>query len=210
VVPQNGLEILPAANGSDLGTILKPAKNLLLNGALWYLWLDQEFVYVGDEGIVEPSGKSERYGADISVRYQPLQWLYADFDINYSHGRATDAAKGEDYLPLSPRITSIGGVTFKTKEGINFSFRYRYMSDRPASDDNTLVAKGYFVTDGFVNYQRKKFEIGFAVQNIFNVKWKETQFDTESRLKNEPIPVSEIHFTPGAPFFAKASFTYLF
>ncbi len=210
VVPQNGLTILPPAYGSDLGTVLKPAKNLLVNAAVWWLWLDQEFVYVGDEGVVEPSGKSRRYGADLSVRYQPLSWLYADVDLNYSHGRAVDAPKGENYLPLAPKFTSIGGLTVKTKPGINVSLRYRYMGDRPANEDNSTVAKGYFITDGFVGFNRKKYEIGLAIQNIFDKQWKETQFDTESRLFNEAAPVSEIHFTPGTPFFAKLSFTYLF
>lgn len=209
-VAQKGLQILPAAYGSDLGTILKPAKNLLVNAALWYLWLDQEFVYVGDEGVVEPSGKSRRYGTDLSLRYQPVNWLYADVDLNYSHGRSVEEPKGQNYLPLAPVFTSIGGLTVKTNRGINASLRYRYMSNRPANEDNSIVAKGYFVTDAFVNYLKKKYEIGLAVQNLFNVKWKETQFDTESRLYNEPAPVSEIHFTPGTPFFAKLSLTVLF
>jgi len=210
VVPQNGLKILPPAYGSDLGAVLKPARNLLVNAAIWYLWLDQEFVYVGDEGVVEPSGKSRRYGADLSVRYQPLSWLYADVDLNYSHGRAAEASKGENYLPLAPQFTSIGGITVKTKPGINVSLRYRYMGDRPANEDNSVIASGYFITDAFVGYTRKKYEIGLAIQNIFDVRWKETQFDTESRLYSEPAPVSEIHFTPGTPFFGKLSFTYNF
>jgi outer membrane receptor protein involved in Fe transport len=210
VVPQNGLQILPAAYGSDFGAVLKPSKNLLVNAALWYLWLDQEFVYVGDEGVVEPSGKSKRYGADLSLRYQPLHWLYADLDFNYSHARAVGEPKGEDYLPLAPKFTSIGGLTAKLSSGINASLRYRYVGDRPANEDNSVVAKGYFITDAFLSYQMKKYEIGLSARNLLDVKWKETQFDTESRLFNESQPVSEIHFTPGTPFFIKASFTYLF
>jgi outer membrane cobalamin receptor len=208
VVAQNGLQILPAAYGSDLGTVVKPLKNLLLNAAVWYLWLGQEFVYVGDEGVLEPSGRSRRYGADLSLRYQPVSWLYADVDLNYSHGRAVDQPKDQNYLPLAPVFTSIGGLTLKADRNINASLRYRYMGNRPANEDNTVVAKGYFVTDAFVSYLKKKYEVSFAIQNLFNVRWKETQFDTESRLRNEPAPVSEIHFTPGTPFFAKLGFTY--
>jgi hypothetical protein len=33
-----------------------------VNSALWYLYLQQEFVYVGDAGIVEPSGKTRKWG----------------------------------------------------------------------------------------------------------------------------------------------------
>jgi len=55
VVTQNGGSILPLAYGADFGTIWKPSNRLVINTTLWYLFLEQEFVYVGDEGIVEPS-----------------------------------------------------------------------------------------------------------------------------------------------------------
>jgi len=45
---------------------------------------------------------------------------------------------------------------------------------------------------------------------LFDTKWKETRFSTESSLQNEPTAVSEIHFTAGTPFFARASFTVFF
>ncbi len=84
------------------------------------------------------------------------------------------------------------------------------MGDRPANEDNSVVALGYFVTDAAINYTKKKWEAGISVQNLFNTKWKETQFDTESRLQNEPAPVSEIHFTPGTPLFVRLSFNIFF
>jgi hypothetical protein len=210
VVTQKGLEVLPAAFGTDLGTVLKSAKNVVINFAAWYLFLDQEFVYVGDEAVVEAGGRTRRLGADLSVRYQPVRWLYADFDLNYSYARSVDESKGENYLPLAPHFTSVGGLTFKSELPFSASLRYRYMDDRPATEDNSAIAKGYLITDGMLQYQWKKFELGVAIQNIFNVKWKETQFYTETRLFNEPAPVSEIHFTPGTPFNAKASLSYKF
>ena len=50
----------------------------------------------------------------------------------------------------------------------------------------STIAKGYFIADAAINYTKKKWEAGLAIQNLFNTKWKETQFDTESRLQNEP------------------------
>lgn len=200
VVPRNGKKILPAAYGNDLGIIAKPASNLFIQAALWHLWLDQEFVYVGDGGVVEPSGKTRRMGVDLSLRYEPVRYWFADINLNYAHPRAIGEARGEDYIPLAPVFTSIGGITYRKEQGWNGSIRYRYMADRPANEDNSVVAQAYFVTDLAVNYTRKKWEAGIAIQNLFNTKWKETQFDTESRLKNEATPVSEIHFTPGLLF----------
>ena len=54
VIAEEGREILPAAYGMDAGFIWKPSPKVILNATYWYLFLEQEFVYVGDAGIVEP------------------------------------------------------------------------------------------------------------------------------------------------------------
>ena len=210
VVPQRGREILPPAYGSDLGVIFKPFPKLLVNVAAWYLWLQQEFVYVGDAGVVEPGGQTRRSGIDVSVRYQLTKTLYADLDLNTAKPRAIGVESGQNYLPLAPTLTSTGGLSLQTKSGLSGSLRYRYIGDRPANEDNSIVAKGYFVNDLQVNYTKRAYNLGLSVQNLFNVRWKETQFATESRLRNEAAPVEEIHFTPGTPFFARLSLTYSF
>lgn len=209
VVAQQGNGVLPKAYSYDLGLVIKPYSKLLLSGALWLLDLQQEFVYVGDEAVVEPSGRTRRMGADISVRYELLKWLFIDGDFNYTHARARDEAEGQNYIPLAARITSIGGITFK--EGrYAASLRYRHLGDRAANEDNTVIAKGYTVCDVVLNYSVRKFEFGLQAQNIFNTEWNEAQFDTESRLRNEATPVSEIHFTPGTPFFVKLTAMFKF
>ncbi|WP_064197157.1 MULTISPECIES: TonB-dependent receptor [Emticicia] len=210
VVEKSGLEILPAAYGSDLGTIWKPFPKMVINAAYWYLWMNQEFVYVGDAGVVEPSGQSKRSGFDLSMRYQLSKNLFFDADINYAKPRAIGETEGQNYLPLAVKLTSIGGFTLKSNKGFSGSLRYRYVGDRPANEDNSIVAKGYFVSDALLNYTKNRYSIGLSVQNIFNTKWKETQFATESRLLNEISPVNEIHFTPGTPFNAKLSFSVSF
>ncbi|GAB3722112.1 TonB-dependent receptor [Spirosoma lituiforme] len=213
VTAQNGSlrrtgEILPGAYGSDVGIIVKPFPKLFINAAAWYLYMKQEFVYVGDEGVVEPSGRSRRQGLDLSVRYQLTKSLFADVDLNTAKPRSLDAETNQNYLPLAPVFTSTGGLSLQTRHGLSGSLRYRYMADRPANEDNSVVAKGYFVTDMQMNYAKKNYTLGLTIQNLLNTRWKETQFDTESRLKGEAAPVEEIHFTPGTPFFARLSLTY--
>ncbi len=209
-VQQNGKEVVTPAWGSDVGGIFKLGKKAVFQTALWYLWMKQEFVYLGDAGVVEPGGKTQRMGWDASLRYEIIPALYADIDLNYTHPKALNVPKAESNLPLAPKFTSTGGVTYRKATGWNGSLRYRLMGDRPANEDNSVIAKGYFICDAAVNYSKKKWEAGISIQNIFNSKWKETQFDTESRLQYENNPVSEIHFTPGTPFFARASVTLFF
>ncbi len=209
-IQENGKKVLPAAYGTDFGGVFKIGKKLVLQSAIWYLWLEQEFVYVGDEGVIEAGGKTKRIGYDFSARYEIAKNLFADADISLAKPRALNVPSAESFLPLAPRFTSVGGLTYRKEYGWNGSLRYRFMDDRPANEDNTVVAKGYFIVDAALNYSTKKWEAGLAIQNVLDTKWKETQFDTESRLKNEAAPVSEIHFTPGTPFFARLSFAVFF
>jgi TonB dependent receptor-like, beta-barrel/CarboxypepD_reg-like domain/TonB-dependent Receptor Plug Domain len=201
---------LPAAYGADLGTVFKPARNMIINAALWYITLDQENVYGGDGGTVAFSGKTKRVGFDFSARYQPLQYLFLDLDLNYAHGRSVDEPKGQNYIPLAPVWTSTGGITYSKQNGFNGSLRYRFMGDRPDNENYSLKAIGYFVTDFVLNYTKKNYEIGLTINNVLNTKWKETQFDTVTRLKGEAAPVDEVCFTAGNPFAARLSFSLFF
>lgn len=210
VIENNGKEILPAAYGTDLGMILKPTKNLYLSLAAWYLHLDQEFVYVGDAGVIEPSGKSKRQGIDLVVRYQFNKKFFANMNVNFTRPRALGEPKGGDRIPLAPTFTSVGGIYYKAQKGFNGGIGYRYIKDRPANEDNSIVAKGYFLLDASINYTRSRYEAGLALENILNTKWNEAQFATESRLYNEPNPVNELHFTPGTPIYARLKLAVFF
>jgi outer membrane receptor protein involved in Fe transport len=84
------------------------------------------------------------------------------------------------------------------------------MKDRPANAANSLVAKGYFITDLTANYTKRKYEVGLDIQNLFNAKWREAQYEIISRLRNEPAPVDDISFTSGTPFFAKLKCSVFF
>ncbi len=211
VTANTGEDTLPTAFGLDVGTILKPTENLVINAALWSLSLQQEFVYVGDAGVVEPSGKSQRFGVDFGLRYQFTKWLYGNADINYTYARSTEAPSGQDFIPLAPDLTSSGSLSFKDVGKFSGGLGYRYVKDRPANEDNSIVAEGYFVTDLTVNYSfSKKVSFGIIVENLLNTEWNETQFATETRLQNEVNSVEEITFTPGTPFFLRAKLTISF
>lgn len=210
VVTNQEENILPRAYGIDFGNVWKPTPKLMLSTAAWYLFLEQEFVYVGDAGIVEPSGKTERLGLDFGVRYQFNDWLFLDTDATLTKARSIDEAEGENYIPLAPDFTLAGGLSVKDNKGFSGSIKYRYIDDRPANEDNSIVAEEYLVTDLNANYSFNNITLGVVVENLFNTEWNETQFATESRLQNESQPVEEIHFTPGTPFFIKGVITYNF
>ena len=210
VVTQQGAQTLPRALGVDVGTLWKPSDRLILTGTLWHLDLDQEFVYVGDAAVVEPSGRTRRMGLEFSGRWQILDWLYADLDFNFTKAVSRDQPESMNHIPLAPALSSIGGLTIQTNNHWKGSLRYRFLGDRPANEDNSVTAEGYTVIDALVSYRLHAFEFGINIDNLFDVRWREAQFDTESRLKDEVYPVSEIHFTAGTPFNLRARVAYHF
>ncbi|MCU0345626.1 MAG: TonB-dependent receptor, partial [Saprospiraceae bacterium] len=147
---------------------------------------------------------------DFSARWQVAKWLYADVDLNLTKPRAKGEPSGADFIPLAPTSTSIGGLTAQAKNGLYGSLRYRYIGDRPANEDNSTVATGQFVVDALVGFKKRNYEITLSVQNLLDEEYNDAQFDTESRLQGELEPVTELHFTPGAPFFLKGGVSYFF
>lgn len=210
VLQEVGRKFLPTAFGVDLGTFWKPTPRLVTDITLWHLSLEQEFVYVGDEGVVEPSGRTRRLGIDFGLRYQLNNWLFADTDYTYAFARSIDEPEEAQYIPLAPVQTFTGGISV-LNNGFSASLKARYLHDRPAVEDNSIVAKGYLIMDFNLGYKHKQVSWSLAIENLLNSDWEETQFATQSRLAGEgPEGLEEIHFTPGTPFFLKASVAYEF
>ena len=212
VVRDANAPVLPRALGYEVGSTFKPVPSLVVNAALWSLHLQDELVYVGDDGQTESTGPTQRYGLDLAARYQLTQRLFLDLDVNYNHGRQLDAPAGANYIPLAPTFTSIGGITYKQADGFSASLRYRSIDSRPANDDGSITARGYFLFDAVASYTRRRFQVGATAENLLNVQWNQAQFATTTRLRNEPLgtSVDELHFTPGTPFYAKLNVSVFF
>ncbi|MBH8559485.1 TonB-dependent receptor [Hymenobacter negativus] len=207
--------VLPRAIGSEIGSTFKPLPSLVVNAALWSLHLQDELVYVGDEAVVESTGPTQRYGLDLSVRYQLSSRIFVDGDFNYNHGRQLDAPEKANYIPLAPTFTSTGGLTYRAPKGLSGSLRYRHIDNRPANDDGSITARGYFLLDAVLAYTTSRFQIGASAENLLNAEWNQAQFATQTRLintpKREPLEgIDELHFTPGTPFYAKLNVSLFF
>ncbi len=205
-----GISTLPRAIGSEIGTRHSFWNRLSFGVAFWWLELDEELVFVGDAGETEISGKSQRVGIDIEGRGQILSWLWADVDVNLSRGTFVDEPSDANQIPLAPRVTSTGGLTANHPSGFSTSIRYRHIGDRPANEDNSVTAEGYTVVNLGLSYTNGNNKYFINLENLFNVDWNEAQFDTESRLRDEAEPVSEIHFTPGNPLNIQVGFSNQF
>ncbi|MCF8378238.1 MAG: TonB-dependent receptor [Bacteroidales bacterium] len=190
---------LPKAIGVEAGARFRFLNRLDIGMAAWYLHLEREFVFVGDGGYSELSDPTQRIGIDMEGRLKYNSWLWLDVDICLSEGKILNLPVGENNIPLAPGFTSSGGISLINYNGFNASLRYIYVDDRPANETNSVIARGYSLLNAGASYNWKSLTFSVTLENIFNAKWNEAQFDTESRLPWENEAVSEIHFTPGNP-----------
>lgn len=201
---------LPRAIGSEIGTRVKLASNFNIGLAAWYLYLEKEFVYVGDGGYAELSDPTQRIGLDLEARLKINNWLWADVDLCLSNSQLIGPLESENNIPLAPRITSTGGLSAIKLHGFSGTVRYTFIGDRPANETNSVIAIGYTILNIGLAYDWKKFTFSTTVENLLNTEWNEAQFDTESRMEWESEPVSEIHFTPGNPSNIQFGLSYRF
>ncbi len=210
VAVRNEGRALPRAFGAEVGArVGHPGTLLALAVALWQLDLESEQVYIGDEGTTEPSGRTQRQGIDLEVQLQPLRHLGFGANLTVSRGRLRDEPDGANRIPLAPNVTLTANALAKISRGL-FAVRLRLVGDRPANETNTVRAEGYAVTDLSASYPFGPLELYATVENLLDVTWNEAQFDTESRLRGEAEPISELHFTPGTPRSARAGVSFRF
>ena len=201
---------LPKATAGEIGIKTRLFDKLHLSIAAWYLYLDKEFVYGGDGGTTELSNPTQRIGIDAEARLSIFSWLWADVDISTAKGTIKNVADSVNRIPLAPTLTATGGISVVREQGFCGSIRFRHLSDRPANEDNSVVALGHTLFNASLAYNYKQFTFAINGENLLNSKWNEAQFATETRLKGEKKGITDLCYTPGNPQNFQFSVSYKF
>ena len=201
---------LPKATGGEIGIKSRVFNKLHLSLSAWYLYLEKEFVYSGDGGFTELSNPTQRFGLDAEARLSIRSWLWADVDISSAKGTIKNLPQGQNYIPLAPTLTASGGLTVVHDQGFSGSLRFRHISDRPANEDNSIVALGHTLFNASLAYNYKQFTLAINGENLLNSVWNEAEFATKTRLKGETKGVTDLCYTPGNPRNFQFSVAYKF
>lgn len=198
---------IPRAFGAELGSRISQS-TYTVAAAAWLLDLENEFVWIGDEGTTEQAGRSRRVGVDVEARLYATSWFTIGSDLTLSNGWLRDSPTGQNAIPLAPHIT-LSSFAIATFEVGTFALRMRHIGNRPATEDASIIARGYTVLDfnSTLNLS-SSLKLSLQIENLTNVQWREAQFATTSRLQNEPAAVSEIHFTAGTPRSLRLGLTF--
>jgi outer membrane receptor protein involved in Fe transport len=209
VASRPGTTVLPRARSVEVGARRTWARGTASVSA-WQLDLESELVWSGDGGATEPSGRTRRVGVDAEARLQVLEWLWLQGDASIARGRFVDEPSGADRIPLAPQLVLTGALVGQEVAGLDWSLRARHVDDRAANEDATVTARGHTIVEAHAGYRFGDLRLVVAVDNLFNATWNEAQFATTSRLAGEPGPVTELHFTPGAPRAVHAGVEFRF
>lgn len=115
-------------------------------------------------------------------------------------GRFRDEPARANLVPLAPTITSSGGLTVRDSDPVAGGIRYRHVGGRTADETGEVRARGYTIVEVFGTWRvARAAELVLALDNLLDAEWNEARFAPTSRLPRETSPVTELHFTPGAP-----------
>lgn len=194
---------LARARSYEVGVRSKPfgADGLELIATLWRLDLKSELVFVGDEGTTEIRGATRREGVEVAARGQVWGPLYFNGSVTWTKAEFRNG----DAIPLAPEVTAYGALLLKWPEGLTSQLQATYLGVRPLIEDRSIKSPAWIDVDLSERYQlpiklpHGRMEAFLFIQNLFNTKWEQATFAFASQLRNEPAPVTDIHFVPGNP-----------
>jgi outer membrane receptor protein involved in Fe transport len=177
-----------------------------------------EQVYIPDDGSIEFSDRSRSYGIELrnSIRFNRYlsfnggltRVIKAFFPGQFSE---TDPRR-RIVVDSAPHTVANGGFVLTDFYGFNSSLNWRHISNyRLDGEDDAIRAAGHDVVDLSISKRlRKWIDLNFAIDNVLNKKYYETQNYFESRVCPTCDPVERIHATPGYPFAVYGGITLKF
>src|SRR5687767_4798730 len=215
VDPVTGEAVTPAppfarADGGEFGVRTVAIRGLQTTATLWYLGFDSELIYVGDSGSTEEGPASRRYGLEITNYVYPNRWTSMDFDLSFSRARFVDVAPGEDFIPGALNRVISAGISVNPPAAVTRgpfgSVRLRHFGPRPLLEDNSVKSKSTTILNGELGYQfSNRVRLTAEGFNLFDAQVSDIDYFFESRLRDEPEPVEDLHFHAAIPRSARVA-----
>jgi hypothetical protein len=198
------------AQGAEFGVRTVALRGLQTTATVWYLGFDSELVYVGDSGSTEAGPASRRMGVEITNYIYPNPWTTMDVDVSFSRARYLDVPVGEDFVPGALNRVISAGIAVNPPSGVSAgpfaSLRLRHFGPRPLIEDNSVESKSTSIVNGALGYKfSDRIRLTLDAFNIFDAEVSDIDYFFESRLRDEPEPVEDIHFHAAIPRSARVA-----
>jgi outer membrane receptor protein involved in Fe transport len=198
------------SKGAEFGFRNVAVRKLQTTATVWYLDFDSELIYVGDSGSTEAGPPSRRYGLEFTNYVYPNPWVAFDLDVSFSKARFLDVLEDEAFVPGSLNRVISGGIAVNPPAGVRQGpfggFRLRHFGPRPLVEDASVKSKSTTIFNGELGYKlSENFRLTLEGYNLFDAQVSDIDYFFESRLRDEPAPVEDIHFHAAIPRSARLS-----
>ncbi|MBY0402059.1 TonB-dependent receptor plug domain-containing protein [Myxococcota bacterium] len=186
--------------GTELGGRWQPNALVHFTTVVWFLKSKSELVFVGDAGTTEPSGRSQRFGVELTGFLRPVPWLALDASYSWSDARFDGLPSGRDRVPLALEHVVSAGATV-TAGAFSSSLRLRHFAAYPLIEDNSQRAGSTTLVNLGAAYTWRRLTFDLTVVNLFDSMDNDIQYFYASRLNlTEPAAgVPDTHRHPVEP-----------
>jgi len=204
-------DVFARSEGADVGVQSQLTDTLQLAASLWWLTLDSELIFVGDDGTTEASDESERRGIEASIFWQPESWLIIDSDVAFTRARLKPENGAEQYIAGAiERVFSLG-MTLHDFGPWQAGMRLRHFGEFALNEDNSERADAVTLLNAQVGFDVSPvFNLSLEVINLTDAEGNDITYLYESQLATESAPVEDVHFHPVEPRMLRAGLTYRF
>ena len=211
VTPAERVSPLVAATGVEIGARAVILPGLQVAGSLWGLELDSELLFIGDGGSTEASRASRRHGVELSLYWQPQDWLVIDADLAWSHARFDEFDPAGDRIPGAvERVASLGAVV-DHPSGWFGGARLRYLGEAPLIEDNSVRSDPTTLVNFEAGYRLgNQVSVQVSLLNAFDSDDNDITYFYEGRLQGEADVVEDIHLHPVEPRTVRVGVTARF
>lgn len=202
---------LVKSESADIGMQIQFAGNLQLTTSLWWLTLDSELIFVGDDGTTEASDQSERTGLESSLFWSPASWLIIDGDLAVSRARIQPKNTAEQYIPGAIENVASLGFTVMDLGPFEAGLRIRHFGSFALNEDNSQRSDAVTSVNLQGSYQlTPSLSTSLDIINLTDTKSNDIAYLYESQLASEDSPVEDVHFHPVEPRMVRMSVKYQF
>ncbi len=160
-----------------------------------------ELVYIADDGTLEFAGPSRAYGWEAKTSVDLTRRLSFSGGITKVTNAFYRGTSPRVYVDRAPHFVANAGLTLASWKGWSGSIRMRAINNyRLNGEDAGIRAAGHTVFDfSMVRRIRRNLDFNFAIDNLLNRAYYETQNYLESRPFRDGPASFGIHATPGYP-----------
>ena len=204
-------DVFARSEGADLGIQSQLTDSIQLAASIWWLTLDSELIFVGDDGTTEASDKSERKGIEASIFWQPQPWLIVDSDMAFSRARLQPKGNREQHIPGAiERVFSLG-VAVHDYGRWQAGLRLRHFGEFALNEDNSERADAVTMLNAQLGYDfTNDLSASVEVLNLTNEEGNDITYLYDSRLPGESEEQEDVHLHPTEPRMLRASVAYRF